>query len=45
MDGNRERGQIQGELLDLLPPWKYRITKPFEQMLEEGISLEMYYCI
>ena len=32
-------------LLTLLPVWNYRIAKPFKQLLDEGISLEMYYCI
>lgn len=37
--------EIQEMLLTLLPLWNYRIAKPFKQLLEEGISLEMYYCI
>lgn len=37
--------QIQGLLLSILPAWNYRIAKPFKQLLDEGISLEMYYCI
>lgn len=37
--------QIQEMLLTLLPLWNYRIAKPFKQLLDEGISLEMYYCI
>lgn len=37
--------QIQEMLLTLLPVWNYRIAKPFKQLLDEGISLEMYYCI
>ncbi len=45
MDNKLEIGQIQEELLGLLPQWNYRITKPFKQLLDEGISLEMYYCI
>ena len=28
-----------------MPVWNYRIAKPFKQMLDEGVSLEMYYCI
>ena len=35
----------QEELLALMPVWNYRIAKPFKQMLDEGVSLEMYYCI
>lgn len=37
--------QIQEQLLSMLPLWNYRIAKPFKQLLDEGISLEMYYCI
>lgn len=37
--------QIQELLLSLLPMWNYRIAKPFKLLLDEGISLEMYYCI
>ncbi len=40
-----EYTQIQEMLLTLLPLWNYRIAKPFKQLLDEGISLEMYYCI
>lgn len=37
--------QIQEMLLNLLPQWNYRIAKPFKQLLDEGVSLEMYYCL
>lgn len=37
--------KIQEMLLTLLPLWNYRIAKPFKQLLDEGVSLEMYYCI
>ncbi len=37
--------QIQEALLGVLPYWNYQIAKPFKQMLDEGVSLEMYYCI
>ncbi len=37
--------KIQEMFLTLLPQWNYRVAKPFKQLLEEGISLEMYYCI
>ncbi len=37
--------KIQELLLSLLPHWNYRIAKPFKQLLDDGISLEMYYCI
>ncbi|WP_297565966.1 MarR family winged helix-turn-helix transcriptional regulator [uncultured Faecalibaculum sp.] len=36
---------IQEKLLSLLPCWNYQISKPFKQLLDEGISLEMYYCL
>lgn len=32
-------------LLDMLPAWNYWVTRPFKQLLDQGISLEMYYCI
>lgn len=28
-----------------MPCWNYQIAKPFKQLLDEGISLEMYYCL
>lgn len=37
--------QVQEELLDLLPMWYCQITKIFEQCLDSGISLDLYYCI
>lgn len=37
--------KIQEMLLELLPQWNYKIAKPFKQLQDEGISLEMYYCI
>lgn len=37
--------KIQEMFLTLLPQWNYRVAKPFKQLLDEGISLEMYYCI
>lgn len=45
MDDMTEIKQIQETLLALLPYWNYRIEKPFKQLLDSGISLEMYYCI
>lgn len=36
---------IQEMILTLLPMWNYRLAKPFKQLLDEGVSLEMYYCI
>ena len=37
--------EIQEKLLSVLPVWNYQITKPFKQRLDEGVSLDMYYCI
>lgn len=37
--------ETQEMLLALMPHWNYRIAKPFKQMLDSGVSLEMYYCI
>lgn len=37
--------KIQEELLDLLPLWHCQITKIFEQCLDDGVSLDLYYCI
>lgn len=37
--------KIQEELLAIMPLWNYRITKPFKQLLDDGVSLEMYYGI
>lgn len=45
MDDITEIKKIQETLLALLPYWNYRIEKPFKQLLDNGISLEMYYCI
>ena len=36
---------IQEKLLSLLPVWHYQIAKPFKQLPDDGISLEMFYCI
>lgn len=36
---------LQENLLALLPMWNYNIAKPLKQFLDDGISLEMYYCI
>ena len=40
-----ESTKIQELLLGLMPWWNYQIAKPFKQLLDEGVSLEMYYCI
>ena len=45
MGETTEIKKIQETLLALLPYWNYRIEKPFKQLLDSGISLEMYYCI
>lgn len=37
--------QVQELLLNVLPQWNYQIAKPFKQILEEGVSIEMYYCL
>lgn len=37
--------KIKEMLLALLPQWNYEIAKPFKQLQDEGVSLEMYYCI
>lgn len=37
--------KLQEKLLLLLPIWNYQITKPFKQLLDEGVSLEMFYAI
>mgnify|MGYP002580606434 CR=1 FL=1 len=37
--------EIQEKLLMLLPHWNYRIIRPVKQLLDDGISLEMYYCL
>ena len=36
---------LQENLLALLPMWNYNIAKPLKHFLDDGISLEMYYCI
>lgn len=37
--------RIQETILELLPQWNDIIVKPFKKSLDEGVSLEMYYCI
>lgn len=37
--------EVQEELLDLLPLWYCQITKTFEQCMDNGVSLDLYYCI
>ena len=40
-----ETREIQEKLLVLLPHWNYRVIRPVKQLLDDGISLEMYYCL
>lgn len=40
-----ETEAIQESLLAVLPYWNYRISKPFKHLLDDGVSLEMYYCL
>lgn len=37
--------QIKEMLLTLLPQWNYQVVRPFKQLLEEEITIEMYCCI
>ena len=37
--------KAQELLLNLMPMWNYQIAKPFKQLLDDGVSLEMYYCV
>ena len=32
-------------LLAIMPQWHYWFAKPFKRLLDDGVSLEMYYCI
>lgn len=45
MDTKRDIREIEDALLGVLPWWNYRLAKPFKELLDEGVSLEMYYCI
>lgn len=45
MEKKIDENQLQNLLLDLLPQWNDLLTKPFKKSLEDGMSLEMYYCI
>ncbi|MDO4322347.1 MAG: MarR family transcriptional regulator [Lachnospiraceae bacterium] len=36
---------IQESLLAVMPYWNYRISKPFKHLLDDGVSMEMYYCL
>ncbi len=37
--------EFQRLLLSIMPQWHYHIAKPFKQLFDRGISLEMYYSI
>lgn len=37
--------EIQENLLLLLPHLNYKIIRPIKQLLDDGVSLEMYYCL
>lgn len=45
MEDKKRLYQMQETLLLLLPYWNCQITRPFKHLLDEGVSLEMYYCI
>ena len=45
MEGQKTIRQMEEALLQGLPWWNYRLAKPFKELLDEGVSLEMYYCI
>lgn len=40
-----ENSELQDLLLATLPQWHYWVAKPMKLMLDEGISVGMYYCI
>ena len=40
-----EISPLQESLLNVLPYWNYRISKPLKHLLDDGMSLEMYYCL
>ena len=37
--------ELQELLLATMPQWHYWISKPFKSLLDDSISLSMYYCI
>lgn len=37
--------EIQELLLDTIPAWHFWFIRPFKKLLDEGVSLDMYYCI
>lgn len=40
-----ETTEIQELLLDTIPAWHFWFVRPFKKLLDEGVSLDMYYCI
>lgn len=37
--------ELQELLLDTIPAWHFWFVRPFKKLLDEGVSLDMYYCI
>ena len=40
-----QTNEIQELLFDTIPAWHYWFARPFKRMLNDGVSLDMYYCI
>lgn len=40
-----QTSEMQNLLLAIMPQWYCYIAKPFKQLLSDGVSLDMYYCI
>lgn len=40
-----ENSELQELLLTTLPQWHYWVAKPMKLMLDEGVSVGMYYCM
>lgn len=40
-----QTNEMQELLLAIMPQWYCYIAKPFKNLLSEGVSLDMYYCI
>ena len=38
-----QTNEIQELLLDTIPAWHYWFARPFKRMLNDGVSLDMYY--
>ncbi len=45
MENQHDIREMERLLLGVLPWWNYRLAKPFKALLDEEVSLEMYYCI